>query len=579
MQQLPPDTTPSDTQNAFRHPHVSPRIDDETQRNWETIEKTMKRGKWRRKSASIEDIVSTFHDKIRRAINQHRCHGNNLTRKERQLLRSIRGKGTLHLSQADKSMGPVVADMHLFVKECSKHLYDTKGTYKLESKPGRGREEILAEAIDELRTLVNFLNSLGDPFKQLGKGFLHYAIEAARKDGMSLFYIIWKIHKPVLSSRPISPSIETITTAMSQWLHYIFVKPVMQHQFVLRDSRELLRRLASFNACDVSKHQIFVTADVTALYPSIELQDGLKALKWFMDNFTPWDDKKKSAVTRIAEYVLTHNFIRCEFLEGKPIFRQVIGTAMGISFSVCYAIIFMIWLESPIVLQAIQDSHICSGGYGRFIDDLFVFWQGPRSALLEFMKAFDLRLPSIKLEWSHGETLHQPDTDVNNAPTPFMDIEVGKKGGMWTSNLFSKKNCAFAYPLASTFQQPSIAKAWIKAEGLRIMAISGTEEMFRNNMDAFKIRLTKREYKLPMINSVLAKIKWETRNEILFGLPNSKTKTWQYGPTLKLPYIPRAQSIKEILRSDELNEEGLPSGKLVSTNHRNLAFLFNRKPC
>ena len=55
-------------------------------------------------------------------------------------------------------------------------------------------------------------------------------------------------------------------------------------------------------------------------------------------------------------------------------YQQVVGIAMGTSFLVMYAVIFMIWLEKPIV-----DSErflSCIQFYTRFVDDLFVDWTG-----------------------------------------------------------------------------------------------------------------------------------------------------------------------------------------------------------
>ena len=49
---------------------------------------------------------------------------------------------------------------------------------------------------------------------------------------------------------------------------------------------------------------------------------------------------------------------------------------MGISFSVTYANIFMLWLESPVVHDFEQNLLL----YKRFLDDLFVLWNGPNKS-------------------------------------------------------------------------------------------------------------------------------------------------------------------------------------------------------
>ncbi len=46
--------------------------------------------------------------------------------------------------------------------------------------------------------------------------------------------------------------------------------------------------------------------------------------------------------------MLTNKYVECKELNG-AMYQQVVGTAMGTSFSVVYAVIFMIWLETPTI--------------------------------------------------------------------------------------------------------------------------------------------------------------------------------------------------------------------------------------
>ncbi len=81
---------------------------------------------------------------------------------------------------------------------------------------------------------------------------------------------------------------------------------------------------------------------------------------------------------KLAHFVLTNNDVECEEL-GDATYSQIIGTAMGTSFSVVYAIIFMIWLETPIINDK-RFSHYIQL-YKQFIDDLFLIWTGPAAVL------------------------------------------------------------------------------------------------------------------------------------------------------------------------------------------------------
>jgi hypothetical protein len=126
-----------------------------------------------------------------------------------------------------------------------------------------------------------------------------------------------------IRTRPIAAAIDYVTGPASHFLHCQLQKEVWKHNNVLKDSLDLIREFetASFNTVSEIK---LTTADVVALYPSIRLE------------------------REMAHFVLTNNYVECEEL-GCGIYRQHIGTAMGTSFSVVYAVIFMILLESPIL--------------------------------------------------------------------------------------------------------------------------------------------------------------------------------------------------------------------------------------
>ena len=95
--------------------------------------------------------------------------------------------------------------------------------------------------------------------------------------------------------------------------------------------------------------------------------------------------------------MLSNNYIICEEV-GNAIYRQMIGTAMGTSFSVTYAIIFILCLETPII-----NNHRFSRDiqvYKLFIDDLFLIWSGPTDVLCDFRKALAKADVGIGFDWS-----------------------------------------------------------------------------------------------------------------------------------------------------------------------------------
>ncbi len=119
--------------------------------------------------------------------------------------------------------------------------------------------------------------------------------------------------------------------------------------------------------------------------------------------------------------MLENNYVVCQDpREGSKIFLPKTGTAMGTTFSVTYATISIIWLETPIINDFREHIVECK----RLIDDLFfVTWSGPIQALCEFRRRLasaqsgsdcsngkdTVRMARILFEWqgSNGDATDQ----------------------------------------------------------------------------------------------------------------------------------------------------------------------------
>ena len=113
--------------------------------------------------------------------------------------------------------------------------------------------------------------------------------KAAERGRLCKFYIVWKLHKAAdatgVRSRPIAAAIDYVTGPASHFLHSQLKEAVWKHQHVLKDSLTLIRILEGLNI-EPSEQLKLTAADVNALYPSIQLDKGLAALRWFMEHHT-----------------------------------------------------------------------------------------------------------------------------------------------------------------------------------------------------------------------------------------------------------------------------------------------------
>ena len=119
------------------------------------------------------------------------------------------------------------------------------------------------------------------------------------------------------------------------------VKPIITLPTVLLDSGELIQILQSM---EFPRECYLVTADVSALYPNVDIKKTLKAIDLLLR-------ETKSPLTplliQLARLVFENNFLKTEFSE--HIFQQVFGIVMGTHFFVTTTNAFMYYLDKYIL--------------------------------------------------------------------------------------------------------------------------------------------------------------------------------------------------------------------------------------
>ena len=108
-------------------------------------------------------------------------------------------------------------------------------------------------------------------------------------------------------------AIKYVTCPASHFLHSQLKEAVWKHPHVLKDSKELIQTIRGL--CFDADEQIMLTAaDVNAFYPSIQLERGMAALRWFMDHHTTFNQTLKDLCLRLRHFVLTNSYVVCKEL-------------------------------------------------------------------------------------------------------------------------------------------------------------------------------------------------------------------------------------------------------------------------
>ena len=441
----------------------------------------------------------------------------NLLASERRLLKSLKTY-KVGYNISDKNMGPVLYSRDLYVQQCLLHLKDDKGTYE---KIYKSKEVILKETLLKLKKLLNAYKDDED-IRKLSSKFLRWAEESVENKILCKFYIIWKMHKKADKrggrSRPIASNTGYLTAQISHLLHSQLIEYVLNHPHVLIDSLTLIRILENF---DVNAHkQVFITtADVTALYPSINIEAGLEALRWFMAEHTKIPQKLQPFYLDLARFILENNYVECQDLkEDSNIFLQKIGTAMGTIFAVTYANIFMIWLETPIIKEYRQ--YIAE--YKRLLDDLLTIWTGPPDLLCEFRRRLARAQAGISFEWqgSRGDGTELESIDVNNlVRVNFLDLNIRlinvQNSASFELRVFRKPGNSYSYLPFGSFHARHIMHGWLKTEIQRLLTHSSTPEIWIEECRIFYEHLRRRGYPHRILFRAFDQVSWNQREQIL----------------------------------------------------------------
>lgn len=177
---------------------------------------------------------------------------------------------------------------------------------------------------------------------------------------------------------------------------------------------------------------------------------------------------------------------------------------MGSSFAVVYAIIFMIWFETPIIEQFKADIAV----YGRYIDDGQTVWTGTDEALSRFMHTLQTTNPNIKWDFKVCKDTSE-FLDTQTSICQVVDADGGVAWG-FTHKIFRKELNAYAYLPLHSYHGKHIPKAWIKAELFRFETLCTFEVDFEEAKRYFFAKLAGRGYKLKFLKNLTKEFTWES---------------------------------------------------------------------
>lgn len=301
------------------------------------------------------------------------------------------------------------------------------------------------------------------------------------------FYVSPKIHKPdPLASRPISAQHSYILAPLSKALANVLLKEQYKHPEITADTISFINRIETFQT---TESFVFLTYDVEACYPNIDIHDAIKTLqdniKELRENNYFW--------TKILKLIMFNNYV----IANENIYRQLTGTATGTQAAPPFANLYLYFkfkniLEDPSIL--LQE---------RFIDDGFLL-----TKTIEDAKRITKDLnnaTNLTLTYS-----------INQNEAIFLDLTV-YKGDRYKSEkkldlkpYFKPTNRLLYMPMIS--HHPHSMKAGIvKGEAIRLLRNSTSKLEWLKALEFIFKGLMARGYKPQLIKKAWREIRWEDR--------------------------------------------------------------------
>lgn len=434
---------------------------------------------------------------------------------------------------ADKNLGYVVVNRDWYIDRCMDHLNSDGYTEVTDAYMG------LDEGVSTLQALYEDLNDLVEQYQHhLDPQERKWILQ--KKDFQpSRFYITAKVHKQPVKGRPIVPSMTWLTYHLSQWAAKQLNPMLIYCEWVLKDSYQLLGELEQMNTQGLTMHTRIASADVDALYPSMDIQTGLGLMRDFL-NEIDWDTPtRRTFLLKAMEFILTQGYLQ---FNGR-IYQQTNGAAMGSPMIPPYANIFMYQLEKNVVRQYRDSGFLLF--YRRFIDDIFIITK--TEEVTELKNALNSLHPAIKLSWT-------PMSKRVN----FLDLWISINGKeKLETQVYQKALNPYAYLPFHSYHTPAQKTGFIKGEAIRYARISTKKKDYLFLIQLFTLRLQKRGYPLSLIKQHISKVLWEHRAQYNANAQKSKKLPLIFKTTYN-PAISHS-TLRDALNSFTHNMNSLPN--------------------
>ncbi|CAF1164425.1 unnamed protein product, partial [Adineta ricciae] len=387
-------------------------------------------------------------------------------REQSQITVSIRNKikqNKLIIRVTDKSNNFYIGSAIEFEKKAQQYFNDTDAFTELAINP-------LNEIMNKVTQKLNYFHSK----KLILKWQYDEMLPNRTTVELAHLYFNPKTHKDNIPVRPIENTIHAPTTNISKFLDKI-LRPIFDDKCALTtiiDGAHLITAMKTYaNKGLLKPTTFFCTFDIRNLYTMLPQDEALNILIEFLyvHGYRKVKGMALDTIRKLATIVLKDNV----FVYGNKIYQQRTGGAMGSSFTLTLANIFMWKWQKEFVRR--QD--ITGEFYGRYIDDIFITWNKSEQQLRKLLDEANQWHPNIKLEYKISRSL------------PFLDVLLTNHNGILLTSVYHKPAAEpYVVPFSSDHPRHTFVNI-IQTSLKRAVQYSSTFEAFNDERRRIKLML------------------------------------------------------------------------------------------
>ena len=249
-----------------------------------------------------------------------------------------------------------------------------------------------------------------------------------------------------------------------------------------------------------------VNLDVSSLCTNIDTNEGLKIVKEEVEKNSQLKPSAETITLSLEKVLRMNNFIFDD-----QNYLQTKGTAMGTRAAPDFANVYMGRVEENYTYESSWRDHIID--WARFIDDIFLLWNGDKRSLINFLDYLNNAIPTIKYTYERSETeIH------------FLDVTMRKdEGGNVSTDVYQKRTDTHPYLNHNSTHPSHLKKSIPNSQALRLGRICSSDETLKNRIEQYSEYFVACGYKRKDVRNEMYKVVALTQKECLN--PTSRDNT------------------------------------------------------